>query len=121
MQRVKRKATAVKRVKEILGEITLDPQEINSLLESVHSSPLVNKQKALQLLLRPNVSLVSMINDIPKLQEALKAFEKEDLEQMEIQVKYETYIEKKRSCGKNEPTGRYLLYLIVLVMIKWFR
>ena len=54
MEKVKEKKESVEKIKEILKEITLEPDEINLYLESVHSSPLVLKQKALQILLRPN-------------------------------------------------------------------
>jgi tRNA uridine 5-carboxymethylaminomethyl modification enzyme len=74
----------------------LEPDEINPLLESAQSSALVFKQKALQLLLRPNIGLEAMVNAIPKLQTAMKAFDRETLEQVEILTKYETYINKER-------------------------
>lgn len=96
MERVKNKTAAVEKAKVILGEISIEPEEINSFLESVYSSPLVSKQKALQLLLRPNISLASMVNHVPRLQQAMNGFTLEALEQTEIQTKYETYIEKER-------------------------
>lgn len=42
------------------------------------------------------VSLKEMINHIPKLNEALADFDAETLEQAEIQIKYDTYIEKEK-------------------------
>jgi tRNA uridine 5-carboxymethylaminomethyl modification enzyme len=96
MQRVKTKLEGVEKVKEILAATSLDPEEINGYFESVQSSPLVQKQKAGQLLLRPMVGLVAMMQQVPKLQEALGAFDSEILEQAEIQLKYDTYIEKEK-------------------------
>jgi tRNA uridine 5-carboxymethylaminomethyl modification enzyme len=96
MEKVKDKRESVKKIKEILNEITLEPGEINTYLQSVHSSPLVTKQKAIQLLLRPSVSINEMINEVPRLQHLLAGYNKETLEQAEIQTKYDVYIEKEK-------------------------
>jgi tRNA uridine 5-carboxymethylaminomethyl modification enzyme len=96
MDKVIVKTEAVKAAQEILSSISLEPDEINPLLESAQSSALVFKQKALQLLLRPNIGLEAMVNALPKLQTAMKVFDRETLEQVEILTKYETYINKER-------------------------
>ncbi len=96
MEMVKTKKEGVDQIKEILSAISLDPEEINPFLESVQSSTLVNKQKAAQILLRPNIGLHNMMQQIPSLENALKYFTPETLEQAEIQLKYETYIEKEK-------------------------
>jgi tRNA uridine 5-carboxymethylaminomethyl modification enzyme len=96
MELVKSKKEGVEQIKEILSAISLDPEEINPFLESVQSSTLVNKQKAAQILLRPNIGLHNMMQQIPSLENVLKDFTPETLEQAEIQLKYETYIEKEK-------------------------
>ena len=96
MDKVRVKTEAVNKVKELLGKISLEPYEINGFLESVQSSTLVNRQKVLQLLLRPNIGLDAMQQAVPKLKEALKEFDRETIEQVEIQTKYDTYIEKEK-------------------------
>ncbi len=96
MELVKAKKEGVEKLKEILAAISLEPEETNVFLESVQSSPLVAKQKAAQVLLRPNIGLEKMMEYIPSLKTALKYFNKDILEQAEIQLKYETYIEKEK-------------------------
>ena len=96
MDKVRVKTEAVDRVKMLLGTISLEPNEINEFLESVQSSPLVNKQKVLQLLLRPNIGLEAMMAAVPNLKKILQEFDEETLEQVEIQTKYDTYIEKEK-------------------------
>ena len=96
MEKVKSKKESVEKAKEILKNISLEPEEINGLFESVQSAPTVVKQKALHLLLRPNISLLAMINSVPSLRAALHSFSAEILEQVEIQTKYDTYIEKEK-------------------------
>jgi tRNA uridine 5-carboxymethylaminomethyl modification enzyme len=96
MELVKAKREGVEKLKEILGAISLDPGETNPFLESVQSATLVSKQKAAQLLLRPNIGLESMMEYIPSLKSALEGFSKDIIEQVEIQLKYDSYIEKEK-------------------------
>lgn len=96
MDRVQAKTDAVNKVKEILGNISLEPGEINQFLESIPSAPLINKQKVLQLLLRPNIGLQEMQNSVARLKVALMEFDNETLEQVEILTKYDSYIEKEK-------------------------
>jgi tRNA uridine 5-carboxymethylaminomethyl modification enzyme len=96
MDKVKSKQEATKAATTLLETLSVEPGEANAFLESVQSSPLVNKQKVLQLLLRPNIGLEALQQNIPKLKEALQNFDREILEQVEIVAKYETYIEKEK-------------------------
>ena len=96
MDKVRIKREGVAKVKKLLGTISLEPKEINEFLATVHSSPLVNKQKVLQLLLRPNIGLGAMMATVPNLKRVLEEFDEETLQQVEIQTKYDTYIEKEK-------------------------
>ncbi len=96
MEKVKHKRGSIEKVKEILSKLTLEPEEVNGYLESVYSSPLVIKQKANQLLLRPMVNINEMSAAVPKLAQALTGYNIETLEQVEIQTKYDVYIEKEK-------------------------
>ncbi len=96
LDRVTTKKEQVETIKSFLADIYLQPDEVNGYLSEIHSSPLLQKQKALQLLLRPDVELTSMVNEVPSLQQALGKFKKDILEQAAIQVKYEVYINKEK-------------------------
>ena len=96
MDKVRAKSDSFILAKEALGKISLDPDEINPLLETMNSAVIVTKQKAVQILLRPNIALSDMLSSVPSLQNALKEFDRETLEQVEILTKYETYIDKER-------------------------
>ena len=96
MDKVRAKTAAINKLKSLLATFSLEPDEINKFLESVQSATLSNKQKVLQLLLRPNIGLDAMQLAVPKLKEVLKEFDKETIEQVEIQTKYDTYIEKEK-------------------------
>jgi tRNA uridine 5-carboxymethylaminomethyl modification enzyme len=96
MELVKAKAEGVEKLKALLLTLSLEPDETNTFLESVQSSTLVSKQKAAQVLLRPNISLQNMMEYIPSLKNVLQDFNKDTIEQAEIQLKYESYIEKEK-------------------------
>ena len=96
MDKLKAKTDAINKAKNLLSTISLEPLEVNEFLESVQSAALVNKQKVMQLLLRPNIGLGAMQTSIPRLKEALLEFNIETLEQVEILTKYDTYIEKEK-------------------------
>ncbi|WP_301926296.1 tRNA uridine-5-carboxymethylaminomethyl(34) synthesis enzyme MnmG [Ferruginibacter sp.] len=96
MDRVEGKIAGVKKATDLLGMLSVEPGEINEFLGSVQSAPLVNKQKILQLLLRPNISLTDMQVSVARIKLALEEFDTETLEQVEIVTKYDTYIEKER-------------------------
>ncbi len=95
MENVIAKKELVLRIRQELAQTYIEPEEINPYLNQIESSPLVQKQKALQILLRPDVSLRSMVEAIPKLS-TFSEFQIESLEQAEIQIKYEVYIEKEK-------------------------
>jgi tRNA uridine 5-carboxymethylaminomethyl modification enzyme len=94
MRKVERKKNNVEAIKEILNGHSITPDEINNFLETIPSAPLLEKQRASKIVLRPNISLQQIMEQSTKLQEKLKEHSQEDLEQAEIQVKYQRYIEK---------------------------
>jgi tRNA uridine 5-carboxymethylaminomethyl modification enzyme len=96
MNNVIEKKSCVERIKRILTEISFEPIEVNSYLETINSSPISEKQKTGKLLLRPGVELNDLAQALPKLHNQLKSFSKENIEQASIQVKYEVYIEKEK-------------------------
>jgi tRNA uridine 5-carboxymethylaminomethyl modification enzyme len=74
----------------------LEPDEINPLLSEKNSSPLKQRHKAAQILLRPGMNLQEMKQHVPKLENALNNYSGEILEQADIQIIYHTYIEKEK-------------------------
>ena len=96
MDKVKAKSAAYILAKDALAKISLDPDDINPLLQTMNSAVIATKQRAIQILLRPNIALSDMVSSVPALQLALHEFDRETLEQVEILTKYETYIDKER-------------------------
>jgi len=96
MEKVLNKRQAVKQIKEAVNNTFLEPTEVNDYLNSIGSAPITEKQKLSKLLLRPDVDIFSLTKALPNVQSPLTAFTHEDLEQAEIQIKYERYIEKEQ-------------------------
>jgi tRNA uridine 5-carboxymethylaminomethyl modification enzyme len=96
MERVREKEDGVNRIRLIINEMSIEPGEINAFLEEKSSAPLGQKQKLSQILLRPGISLRELADAIPQLGEAVRNDRSEIIEQAEIQVKYDVYIEKER-------------------------
>jgi tRNA uridine 5-carboxymethylaminomethyl modification enzyme len=100
MDKVVAKRDGVEKIKNILKEISLEPAEADGFLAENNSAPLPQKQKAIQLLLRPNITLEAMIAGLPKIQQVLTGFTDEIIEQADIQIKYNVYIEKEKELVK---------------------
>src|SRR5262249_5544035 len=79
-----------------LSEFSVEPGEAEKYLLAQNSTPLLQKQKAIQLLLRPNIDLNSLSASITELANSLEPFTSETIEQAEIQIKYDTYIAKEK-------------------------
>ncbi|MEO8823327.1 MAG: tRNA uridine-5-carboxymethylaminomethyl(34) synthesis enzyme MnmG [Ginsengibacter sp.] len=94
MGAVIKKKNIVKEILQLIENLKLEPDEINGYLESNFSALTSQKVKVSQVLLRPQVHLKSLIKSIPSVSASLKDFSEEALEQVEIQVKYQVYIEK---------------------------
>jgi len=95
-QQVQQKENEIQVIRKILTAFNPTPEEINPFLISRNSPPISQKQKLQQILLRPGIGLSDISNHLPQLQDALRSFSASAVEQAEIQVKYEVYIEKEK-------------------------
>ena len=96
IEHVKNKVDDVSQIKKILNDFIFDTNEINPYLEKINSASLDKKQKASQLILRPSIGLADMMKVSPLLNSYLKNYHLETLEQAEIQLKYDVYIQKEK-------------------------
>ena len=96
MRRVEEKTKQVTEIKNVLNIESIEPETINAFLTDIDSATITEKQKASKLLLRPNISLQQILSNNELLNEKINIFDTECLEQAEIQIKYERYIEKEK-------------------------
>lgn len=94
-ERVSQKQHSVERIRKRLFEQSVEPDMVNGYLESKGSALLRERQKLGQLLLRPNISIEELAG-LPQVSDLFKEFDRESLQQAEIQIKYEVYIEKEK-------------------------
>ena len=77
-----------------------NPYQSIPFFERIGSALITEKQKARKLLLRPDVELKDLIQELPQLQSSLTQYSADSIEQASIQVKYEVYIEKEKELVK---------------------
>ena len=96
MRLVEEKINQINHTKAVLKSFPVEPKEVDELLIAKGSSPLNEKTRAEKVLLRPNIGLKELINQIPNLAKEVNCTDELVLEQVEIQTKYEVYIEKEK-------------------------
>lgn len=96
MNKVIEKREQVAEVKKVLTTTSVEAADINTYFSEIQSAAITEKQKISKILLRPNVALASLLNVVPGLKETLSAISTDALEQAEIQIKYERYLEKEQ-------------------------
>lgn len=79
-----------------LKTLKVKPEEVNSTLELLGTAPLREGTPVINLLKRPNIDFDGLKTLTPAVTEYLANFNEEVLEQAEINVKYESYIEKEQ-------------------------
>lgn len=94
--RVEHKEREVEEIRKKLLDIQATPDTLNGYLDLRNSPPLTQKQRLHQILLRPGIGLADMMSHLPVLSDALQGYSRESIEQAEVQVKYEVYIEKEK-------------------------
>ena len=95
-QKYLEKLRKVEEIKQFLNDTYVYPKEINGLLDQKESSRIEQKMRLSYLLLRPQLDLADIIETIPALEQykTQDRFTKECLEEAEIQIKYDSYIQK---------------------------
>ena len=96
MNKVIEKREQVAEVKKVLLNTSVEADDINGYFSEIDSAPITEKQKITKILLRPNVALSSLMGVVPGLQDSLAGISTDSLEQAEIQIKYERYLEKEQ-------------------------
>ncbi|MFD1816067.1 tRNA uridine 5-carboxymethylaminomethyl modification enzyme [Pseudarcicella hirudinis] len=98
-ERVKNVNTKIEQSKFLTEELKIKkvkPDEVNNILESLGTSTLREGTSLLNLLKRPNIGIEELKTLTPEVEELIRNYSTEILEQVEINVKYESYIEKEQ-------------------------
>src|ERR1043165_4276698 len=108
LQLMQDKKQKVANIKKVLAEYGVDMDEVNGLLQENNSAAITEKTKAAKLLLRPGIGLKEMLAAIPGLKAQIQETDALILEQVEIQVKYDVYIEKEQELVQKMATLEHL-------------
>ncbi len=101
---VLKKKGEIAKILSIVEDIKLNAGDANNYLAGINESPVTHKIKIAQLLLRPGITLQGLINNFYVVKNKLCVFSSEALQQAEISVKYEVYIEKEKDMVKKMST-----------------
>jgi len=96
LERVNEKKDEVKEIDKYVRNASVTPDQINSYLEKQGSKALNQQVKLHSVLMRPNVSLVDMRNELPSLDIVLNKYTAEVINLAEVGLKYEGYIRKEQ-------------------------
>ncbi|MEY3322827.1 MAG: hypothetical protein RLZZ417_2410 [Bacteroidota bacterium] len=96
IKKVEDKVADAKKITRFLNDFSLEPSQINALLEEKGSMPIKQKVKAQGIILRPNISIADVRAVTPGLNDFLVHYSKEAIEQAEINMKYAGYMAKEQ-------------------------
>ena len=96
-ERIDRVNDKIKQTDELikyLKDKSIDPSAINQILVSKETNEIPHSVKLINLLLRPQIEISDLAKGDEQLQNILANMDAEFVEQAEIKVKYESYLEK---------------------------
>lgn len=99
IHRFESKKAALENIITTAQHTSIKPDNINSYLESIGSTPLRRGCKAYDLVTRPEISLTDLSQHTPALSKAINAVSsdrEETIEAAEIEIKYSGYIARER-------------------------
>ena len=99
MRNLEHKKHRIQALRSTLEKTSVSPADVETLLESVGSAPMKQRQKASSILTRPNITLQQLIEHVPDIHEAAQThqLQQADIESLEVEVKYQGYIDKEQA------------------------
>lgn len=90
------KKAAIQKLSEELKKLKLEPEEVNSQLLNLQTSTIKEKMPAAQILKRPEIGMNELKAISSALATHLLQYTNEVIEETEIEIKYETYIDREQ-------------------------
>jgi len=102
MERVVSKRNAVNDFMSFLRKLSIEPEEINTYLEEENTPPIPHKGKIVNVISRPQVSLIEMTRKVSPIKEYCETNNLNDemIESAEILMKYEGYLQKEQETAE---------------------
>ncbi len=96
LDRVRSKESAASAIEKFFEDYSVEPGDINKVLEDRDSSPIRQKVKLHGILLRPQISMDDLSSALPDVRTFLDQYDAESRMLAEINMKYEGYIVRER-------------------------
>ncbi|HON97793.1 MAG TPA: tRNA uridine-5-carboxymethylaminomethyl(34) synthesis enzyme MnmG, partial [Bacteroidales bacterium] len=90
----------IKNVSEYLNKNSIEPDKINNYLSSITSSPIKQKIKWTQLIMRPEISILDLAKNFEEINNLIKDKPSHFIETLEIEIKYAEYIKKENELAE---------------------
>ncbi len=95
-QKVLEKVQGSEEIITFFKETSVSPDEVNNLLKTLETEPIRQKIKLINLISRPQLGMAELEDVLPDLKAKLSHFITETVEQAEILMKYQGYIDKEQ-------------------------
>jgi tRNA uridine 5-carboxymethylaminomethyl modification enzyme len=99
-QRVMNKIHEMAKAAKEIKDMRVMPEHVNEGLASLNSAAISEKVPAINILKRPNIGIADLKNIDSRIAESLNKYSKEVLQQVEINLKYETYIDREQKLAE---------------------
>jgi len=102
MERVNIKRESVNNFTSFLKKLSVEPDEINAYLEEENTPPIPHKGKIVNVISRPQVSLIKMAEKVQPIRSycEMNKLNDEMIESAEILMKYEGYLQKEQETAE---------------------
>jgi tRNA uridine 5-carboxymethylaminomethyl modification enzyme len=100
MERVVDKLADIQRLRKALETLKVSPHDVNEPLTRLNTATVREKVPALNLLKRPHLGIKELRTLHPELERLIDQYDPEVQEQVEIGLKYETYIDREQKLAE---------------------
>lgn len=96
LRNLESKEQATEDILRHLNKTSIHPKDVNEFLKSSGTSEIKQKVKLSSIISRPQVTLASVMQNLPAEKVQLEKYNAHSIEQAEIKIKYNGYIERER-------------------------
>ncbi len=100
LEKVMEKKESIAALTKELSEMRAVPIVVNEALALLESAAITEKVPIVNLLRRPHIGMSELKKIDPQIEDRLKKYPEEILQQVEVAVKYETYIEREQKLAE---------------------
>jgi len=100
LEKVLAKKSDLSRLIDELKNLKINPEQINAELGEINTSAIRERVSATSLLKRPQIGMTELKNLHTEFNQALSKYSNEVLEQADIQIKYESYIDREQKLAE---------------------